>query len=416
MAKYFPETKEELQALVEDEAIHLGDIDTSKITDMSELFFKSTRKDFSGIETWNTSNVEDMSHMFTGCHAFNQDISGWDVSSVEDMNYMFWGCKTFNQDISGWNVRNVEDISCMFGFCTSFNQDLSSWEVGRVRNMQGMFYNCHSFNQDLSSWDVSKVTNMGAMFSGCENFNQNISNWDVSNVKDMDSMFAGCRNFNQPLGDWDVSKVKDMAHMFDDCTSFNQDLSSWDVSKVTNMAYMFAGCHSLNQDLSSWNISKVEYTYNMFENCPIDNSNKPKNLRWQGRDKIFKKRDVLIENNNKSVKSFGHLLREVYEQHFYFILTIIFILGFFININSLDILKIRQYDFAFIVIPMFISVAIEFRFIIEKLNRGLFLLGFLSCIIDAISQGNEIFRLIGISLLTINIIKIIMTNKHKIFP
>ncbi|EOG8842796.1 BspA family leucine-rich repeat surface protein [Campylobacter jejuni] len=291
MAKFTPDTKEELQALVKDESIYLGDIDTSKITDMSYLFEISTRTDFSGIEKW-------------------------DVSSVRDMAYMFYGCTSFNQ----------------------------------------------------------------------------------------------------PLGDWNVSNVKDMACMFKGCSTFNQDISSWDTSNVKDMSHMFYGCHSFNQDLSSWNISKVEYTYNMFENCPIDNSNMPNNLRWQGRDKIFKKRDVLIENNNKSVKSFGHLLREVYEQHFYFILTIIFILGFFININSLDILKIRQYDFAFIVIPMFISVAIEFRFIIEKLNRGLFLLGFLSCIIDAISQGNEIFRLIGISLLTINIIKIIMTNKHKIFP
>ncbi|TEY04119.1 BspA family leucine-rich repeat surface protein [Campylobacter sp. US12a] len=291
MPKFTPNTKEQLQALVEDESIYLGDIDTSKITNMSELFLYSTRKDFSGIEKWDVSSVEDMSHMFYGCIYFNQS-----------------------------------------------------------------------------------------------------------------------------LGDWDVSNVKDMACMFKGCSTFNQDISSWDTSNVKDMSHMFYGCHSFNQDLSSWNISKVEYTYNMFENCPIDNSNMPNNLRWQGRDKIFKKRDVLIENNNKSVKSFGHLLREVYEQHFYFILTIIFILGFFININSIDILKIRQYDFAFIVIPMFISVAIEFRFIIEKLNRGLFLLGFLSCIIDAISQGNEIFRLIGISLLTINIIKIIMTNKHKIFP
>ncbi|WP_031263761.1 BspA family leucine-rich repeat surface protein, partial [Campylobacter coli] len=75
--KYTPKTKEELKALVKNESIHLGDIDTSKITDMSCLFFKSTREDFSGIETWNTSNVEDMSYMFYGCHAFNQDISGW---------------------------------------------------------------------------------------------------------------------------------------------------------------------------------------------------------------------------------------------------------------------------------------------------------------------------------------------------
>ncbi|KAJ9816122.1 hypothetical protein QR412_05735, partial [Campylobacter jejuni] len=48
MPKYFPETKEELKALVEDESIYLGDIDTSKITDMSYLFENSTRTDFSG--------------------------------------------------------------------------------------------------------------------------------------------------------------------------------------------------------------------------------------------------------------------------------------------------------------------------------------------------------------------------------
>ncbi|EJF7467959.1 BspA family leucine-rich repeat surface protein [Campylobacter coli] len=391
MAKFIPDTKLELQALVEDESIHLGDIDTSKITDMSYLFANSDRTDFSGIEKWDVSKVESMSCMFSRCYSFNQDISGWDVSRVEDM-------------------------CAMFKYCTSFNQDISKWDVSNVKNMAGMFWGCYAFNQDISAWDVSRVKDMAYMFSGCRNFNQDISSWDVSSVENMDSMFADCKNFNQPLNDWDVSNVENMYSMFEGCHSFNQDLSSWDVSKVENMKGMFRGCENFNQDLSSWDISNVEYTYNMFENCPIDNSNKPKNLRWQGRDKIFKKRDVLIENNNKSVKSFGHLLREVYEQHFYFILTIIFILGFFININSLDILKIRQYDFAFIVIPMFISVAIEFRFIIEKLNRGLFLLGFLSCIIDAISQGNEIFRLIGISLLTINIIKIIMTNKHKIFP
>ncbi|ECP7577918.1 BspA family leucine-rich repeat surface protein [Campylobacter jejuni] len=391
MAKFTPDTKEELKALVEDESIYLGDIDTSKITDMSCLFRNSTREDFSGIEKW-------------------------DVSSVRDMSYMFSYCKNFNQPLNGWDVSGVENMCAMFKYCTSFNQDISKWDVSNVKDMDSMFWGCHSFNQDISGWDVLNVENMSYMFSGCENFNQDLSSWDTSKVKTMAYMFADCENFNQDISGWDVGKVRNMEYMFKDCTSFNQPLGGWDVSGVENMRGIFLCCESFNQDLSSWDISNVEYTYNMFENCPIDNSNKPKNLRWQGRDKIFKKRDVLIENNNKSVKSFGHLLREVYEQHFYFILTIIFILGFFININSLDILKIRQYDFAFIAIPMFISVAIEFRFIIEKLNRGLFLLGFLSCIIDAISQGNEIFRLIGISLLTINIIKIIMTNKHKIFP
>ncbi|EOH7710691.1 BspA family leucine-rich repeat surface protein, partial [Campylobacter coli] len=71
--KYTPKTKEELKALVKDESIYLGDIDTSEITDMSYLFANSTRKDFSGIEKWNTSKVITMAHMFSLCRFFNQD-------------------------------------------------------------------------------------------------------------------------------------------------------------------------------------------------------------------------------------------------------------------------------------------------------------------------------------------------------
>ena len=43
--KYQPKTKGELKALCDDETIHLGDIDTSLITDMSELFKGSSRND-----------------------------------------------------------------------------------------------------------------------------------------------------------------------------------------------------------------------------------------------------------------------------------------------------------------------------------------------------------------------------------
>ena len=62
--KYQPKTKGELKALCDDETIHLGDIDTSLITDMSELFKGSSRNDFSGIENWDISNVMDMSYKY----------------------------------------------------------------------------------------------------------------------------------------------------------------------------------------------------------------------------------------------------------------------------------------------------------------------------------------------------------------
>ncbi|MBZ7979002.1 BspA family leucine-rich repeat surface protein, partial [Campylobacter sp. RM12654] len=62
--KYQPANKYELKVLVYTDGISLSDIDTSLITDMSELFYKSDRKDFSGINEWDTSNVTDMSFMF----------------------------------------------------------------------------------------------------------------------------------------------------------------------------------------------------------------------------------------------------------------------------------------------------------------------------------------------------------------
>ena len=61
--KYKPTSTKELRKLVQEE-ICLGDIDISLVTDMSWLFCDSTRTDFDGLETWNTSHVTTMERMF----------------------------------------------------------------------------------------------------------------------------------------------------------------------------------------------------------------------------------------------------------------------------------------------------------------------------------------------------------------
>ena len=55
---------------------NLNDIDVSKVTDLSGLFYKSE---------------------------FNGNISQWDVSNVKSMKEMFQGSR-FNGDLSKWNV------------------------------------------------------------------------------------------------------------------------------------------------------------------------------------------------------------------------------------------------------------------------------------------------------------------------
>ncbi|WP_096021116.1 BspA family leucine-rich repeat surface protein [Campylobacter lanienae] len=224
---YAPQSKDELKGLIYDEDIYLGDIDTSAITDMSELFYESGRKDFSGIESWDVSSVTDMSWMFTFCYNFNQPLDNWDVSSVIYMSEMFAGCTNFNQSLDNWDVGSVTDMSGMFRDCENFNQPLDSWDVSSVTDMSGMFINCYNFNQPLNNWDVSNVTDMSGMFSSCENFNQPLNSWDVGSVTDMGEMFTLCENFNQPLNSWDVGSVTDMGGMFRDCDNFNQPLDSW---------------------------------------------------------------------------------------------------------------------------------------------------------------------------------------------
>ncbi|HHP0319300.1 TPA: BspA family leucine-rich repeat surface protein [Campylobacter jejuni] len=332
MPKYFPETKEELQALVDNEVIHLGDIDTSKITDMSELFANSTRTDFSGIETWNTSNVKNMAGMFWGCENFNQDLSSWNTSKVKTMAYMFWGCKNFNQPLGDWDVSEVKTMAYMFADCKNFNQPLGDWDVSSVKNMRGMFARCYIFNQPFNSWDTSSVENMSHMFENCVIFNQDLSSWDVSKVTNMGAMFAGCRTFNQPLGDWDVSEAWNMHSMFSGCENFNQPLGDWDVSKVKSMSCMFKNCTSFNQDISGWDVSKVEYMEAMFENCPIDNSNKPDVLQNEIFTKAFRFTDegdlvitltpdfeyFLAENQIKNSQDFADKFSDTIDENRYF--------------------------------------------------------------------------------------------------
>lgn len=258
-----PDSKAKLQSLIES-GTPLGDIDISLITDMSRLFADSPRKDFSGIEEWDTSNVENMSRMFENCKTFNHPISSWDTSSVEDMSYMFLNCEKFNQSLDSWDVSSVTTMSHMFENCESFNSSLNEWKPKNCKDMSFMFLNCSSFNQSLNGWDTSSVENMEGLFANCEKFNKQINKWNVRSVKKMNGMFDGCKIYNQPLGEWDVSNVVNMASLFQGCNFFNQPLEEWDVSNVEDMSFMFYKCYRFNRYICDWNVSNVKSMRYMF--------------------------------------------------------------------------------------------------------------------------------------------------------
>ena len=173
--EYFPETKEELIKNIEEcfnnKRYNLNYIDTSKITDMSNLFD-------SGNYNKSLNNI---------------DISKWDVSNVKYMQFMFDGYENFNCDLSKWDVSNVKNMKGMFSWCINFNCNLSKWDVSNVTDMSFMFDSCKNFNCNLSKWNVSNVEDMSCMFNGCEKFEaEGLNKWNVNKVKDKEMMFYGC--------------------------------------------------------------------------------------------------------------------------------------------------------------------------------------------------------------------------------
>ena len=148
-----------------------NNFNTSKVTDMHDMFGKNLVLESLDLSSFNTKNVTSMLNMFSGCK------------------------KLTSLDLSSFNTSNLVNMFSMFSDCTSFeNINLGSFNTSNVTNMQSLFFNCSSLKTiDLSSFNTSNVTDMYAMFMSCESIGKlNISNFDTSKVTVMDSMFYNC--------------------------------------------------------------------------------------------------------------------------------------------------------------------------------------------------------------------------------
>ena len=72
------------------------------VTDMSHAFRDTTANPT--LDGWDTSNVTNMSYMFSSARAFNGDLSHWDTSNVTNMSHMFQSALAFTGDLRPWNV------------------------------------------------------------------------------------------------------------------------------------------------------------------------------------------------------------------------------------------------------------------------------------------------------------------------
>ena len=150
-------------------------LDTSKVTNMSSMFYKygesvSSLNTVPNVSKWDTSNVTDVSYMFSYFGFLSTtlnsvpDVSNWNISKVANMSHMFedYGYRTTElnnvPNLSKWDTTKVEDVSYMFynygNRCVFENLDFSSFNT----------INISSYSYMLAHMNLRSIT-LGSNFN-----------------------------------------------------------------------------------------------------------------------------------------------------------------------------------------------------------------------------------------------------------
>ena len=225
------------------------------------------------LSNFDTSKVTNMSSMFWNMHSLTSlNLSNFDTSKVTNMSSMFYSMRNLTSlDLSNFDTSNVTNMKAMFHNSWSLTSlNLSNFNTSKVTKMESMFDNTGLTSLNLSNFDTSKVTNMSRMFAFMRNLTTlDLSNFDTSNVTDMGSMFLNMPSLTSlNISNFNTSKVTNMGYMFEHMSSLTTlNLSNFDTSRVTYMFSMFEGMSNLTiLDLSNFDTSKVTNMSRMFYN------------------------------------------------------------------------------------------------------------------------------------------------------
>jgi surface protein len=136
-----------------------------------------------------------------------------DLHLVNNLRAAFANTAISGGNFNAWDTSEVTDMSYLFSGATQFNQPLSSWKVQNVTTMQGMFQNASSFDQDLSAWKPVKVATKNGFSNFLFNtalsvyhYNALLGAWAQQEVQQgltftaSPSWYGGCEVGNAQLG------------------------------------------------------------------------------------------------------------------------------------------------------------------------------------------------------------------------
>ena len=275
------------------------DWDTSKVTNMSNMFYWCLHLENLDLSSWDTSKVTDMSNMFTYTQLTTIYVKTWFVTNqVTNSDYMF----EWSENLEWWNGTKY-DLSHQDKTYARIDKEWQPWyftekldytmllpgnlfntEIKKLAGNASANYDSDDINimritqrtwDAIPSWVTTGIISMkGSEYPVYAWF----EHWTIYYYTQADKvymnpnssyMFFKLKRLGSINIDFDTSKVTNMRGMFQNDISLNSlDLSDWNTSRVTNMQEVFQMNTGLVEvDLSSWETSKVTIMGRMFDNC-----------------------------------------------------------------------------------------------------------------------------------------------------
>lgn len=229
-----------------------------------------------------------MSSLFKNCTATDICLTSFNTSNVTNMSSMFSGCsKLISLDLTKFNTENVQNNYSMFKDCSSLTSlTLGNFSVGFSTNLSAMFQGCSALTSvDLSKFNTANVIDMQYMFDGCKSLaSLDVSMFDTGNVLNMCNMFSGCSSLKElDLMNFSTSNVQTMDNMFAGNSSLVWIFadSKFSTASCTRGNGMFNGCESLLGAIN-YDASKTDYKYANCSTGYFADKNKGRNtyVRW----------------------------------------------------------------------------------------------------------------------------------------
>ena len=208
----------------------ISNLDTSNMTTMESLF------DGGGgmivpikkidVSHFNTSKVTNMFSMFKYQTGELIGIDKLDTSKVTNMSYMFYQSSVKNEDVRNFITDNVTNISYMFNGYKGEVLDLDHFNTSKVTNLSSIFSSANSLKTlKVNTWDTSKVRDFTYVFDGCSSLEDlDLSDWEDggSTIYFSIYMFRNCSKLTN------LKFMKNVGKSFTSSTSANNSWKSFD--------------------------------------------------------------------------------------------------------------------------------------------------------------------------------------------